>query len=272
MFDDFLNSYIFFCSEWVLGLGMLFCYCAAAELGYQVGKRNHSADLEKLKPHVSSIQNSVLGLLALLLGFTFSMSIARFETRKQLIIQEADAIGTAYLRTKIIKEPYQTQFSEQLKEYVNNRLEYLTIGLNIEKLKTALNRTEELHQKIWNTLVEASKNEDKLIYISLLMTSINEMIDLHAQRLQAAMNRVPDAILYLIFILAVLCLAITGYSMGLDHHRNLIITTILSFMIMAVIIVIIDLDRPGRGMIKENMSSMFILKEELNKKSLNPAR
>jgi len=266
MLDLRFEGYLFFLNEWTIFLGTIILYLIATEIGYQIGKRIKEPHINKLKPHVESIQTSVIGLLALLIGFTFAMSITRYENRKQFLVEEADAIETSFLRSQILEEPYHTQLAALLKQYIDNRLEYLTVGLDSYKLNQALARTNDLQQKMWSIGIEAAKHDQRYEYAALALSSLNELINLHNLRLQAALNQVPETILFLIILVTAFSMALTGYDMGLDKQRNVYITAYLAVLIAAVTIVIIDLDRPGRGMIKENMSSMIRLSEEMKKK------
>ena len=257
MFD----SYIFQLSGLSIFIIALASYLVFLELGFRLGQRGSKTD--RLLPQLSRIQTSILGLLALMLAFTFSMSITRFETRKHLIVEEANAIGTAYLRTKLFDDPYRSDLQNLLRRYLDNRLSFIDVGIEEQKIITLLNQSDEIQLEIWNEVCALAGHDEKLPIVSLMIQSVNELIDLHTKRLEETINRLPDMILYLIYVITGLGLALTGYMAGLDGRRNFIIMFLLAFSFAAVGITIIDLDRPRRGFVKEQSTSLLRLRSSL---------
>lgn len=264
MIND-LFTILYATNEWVIFTFTLVVYLLCIEIGFRLGKRTLTEEKSAKRSEITSIQAATLGLLALMLGFTFSMSITRFEKRKALIVQEANAIGTAYLRAGILNEPARSEMQSLLKEYLKSRLEYQRVGLDENKIADALRHSESLHQKLWSKALETAEKDPRFPVYSLIFPALNEVIDIHSERMEAAINHVPDLILYMIFLIASLSLALTGYVNGIERLRDPFATTILAIMIAAVTLVIIDLDRPRRGLIVEKETSLMQLHKSLNK-------
>src|SRR5690242_18172478 len=136
-------------------------------------RRKHSAEEEGAP--VGGMVGGTLGLLAFLLAFTFGLAASRFETRRQILLQEANAIGTTYLRAGMLSEPMRTDSQNLLREYVDVRLEAVQPG----KLEQGMAKSEELHKRLWAVATAAAEKEKNVI-TSLYIQSLNQVIDLHA--------------------------------------------------------------------------------------------
>ncbi|UJS19641.1 MAG: hypothetical protein L3J18_12100 [Candidatus Brocadia sp.] len=233
----------------------------AFEGGFRFGRLIRTKVDETAKSWITTIDAAVLGILALLLGFTFSMALTRFDLRKQLVLEEANAIGTTYLRTQLLPEPYMTEISGLLRQYVDTRLE----GIQPGKLHDAIVRSEQLHNQLWLRAVDISKDKrvSSPVIVSLFLSSLNEMIDLHAKRLAASENRVPEIAFWLLFTCAALSLLVMGYGCGMGSRRNFFPAAMMSVVLAMVILVIMDLDRPRRGFIRVSQQGMIRLQQSL---------
>src|SRR5690606_28962629 len=143
---------------------------------------SHIAD-EKEQP-VGAMVGSILGLLALLLAFTFSLAASRFEARRQAVLEEANAIGTTYLRTRLLPEPERQELARLLREYVDVRLSAVQAGQTAEAIK----HSEELHEQLWQQAAAAAQKSSGSIMTGLFVQSLNEVIDLHAKRVLISMQ------------------------------------------------------------------------------------
>ena len=236
------------------------------ELGFHLGCRARQTTSETARSQIGAIQGAILGLLALLLGFTFAMAMSRFDVRKQLVLDEANAIGTTYLRTQLLPEPQRREFADLLRRYVQLRLEFYQAGTDEKKLDAASLATTRLQTQLWSTAAALGEKEPRAVTIGLFLQSLNEVIDLHNKRLNALENHVPEIILFLLYFVALVATGLIGYSCGLGGVRNFFVTVVSSILIAVVILVIIDLDRPRRGLIKVSQQRMLELGESLGSK------
>jgi hypothetical protein len=214
--------------------------------------------------HVATIESALLGLLALLLGFAFAMAMTRFDARKQVVLEETDDIETTFLRAQLLPEKHRDECSRLLRQYVDSRLAHYKAGADREKTNAALNWTKELQFRLWAEAVAAAQEDSDEVKTGYFIESLNGLIDDHTKRITAMENHVPEFILVLLFVVATMTIAVTGYSSGLRHARLRTLRFILVFLVAATLLVIVDLDRPRRGLIQVSESGMQQLREELD--------
>jgi hypothetical protein len=237
----------------------------AVEIGFWVKKAGMKGGPDSIeKGDIAFIIGGVMTLLALLLGFTYSMSAGRFEQRRQLVIEEADAIGTTYLRAKTLPEPRSSEIQELLRQYTALRVEITsTRAPGPEKIREWDNRTKQLHGLLWSPEAALARESPNPI-ISIFLVTMNEMIDLHTKRLAAFRNRVPFSIYLVLFIVSTILLWLVGHYFGSQRKRVRILTTLLALLVASVMWLILDLDQPARGAIKASQQSLIELHQDLS--------
>ena len=240
---------------------------AAEELGFRVKGTTKPGSNNIEKADIALILGAMLTLLALLLGFTYVMSEGRFETRRQLVVEEANAIGTTYLRAKALPEPRSSEIQELLRQYAALRVEIAsTTDDTSEKLREADNRSKRLHSLIWlHAAALARENPNPIT--SIFLQTLNEMIDLHSKRLAAFRNRVPFSIYLVLFAVSIITLWLVGYYFGSRRQRVRILTTMLALLVASVMWLIMDLDQPVHGAIKASQQSLIELHQDLSQES-----
>ena len=236
---------------------------AAAEAGFRIGRNADARTAEKTKAQISVLEGSVLGVLGLLLGFTMSMAVSRFEVRKQLVLDEANAIGTSYLRAQLIPAPEGPEIASLLRDYVDMRMQFAGAGDDVERLKTTQAQTERLQTSFWIRAVAYAQKDPNPVKAGLVLQSLNQVIDLEAARWMAFLNHVPESVIYVNAIVALLAATLVGYAIGLAGRRNIFSVCILSIAIAVVLAVIIDLDRPHQGFIHVSQQPMIDLQHKL---------
>jgi hypothetical protein len=243
---------------------LMVLFLGASEAGLRLGRRvslggGQARDLQEM----STIQAAVLGLLALLLGFTFSMAASRFEARKELVRDEVNSIGTTYLRTQLLQEPYRSNTARLLRQYVDTRLELQEVGHVPQALAGVNVRTAHLQDQLWSEAVAAADRDPRSVPTGLFIQSLNDMIDMHGKQVAALRNRVPFPIFMLLCFVAVAAMAMTGYGCGLDRDRNFPLTLTMALVIASVIWLIVDLHRPSQGLITVDQQSLIELRESV---------
>jgi len=240
-------------SELGIALSLAAGLLMAMEVGYRLGVR---AVREKEAPggsQVGAIQGATLGLLGLLLGFSFAGAAARFLERQDLIVQEANAIGTAYLRVDLLEQPHRSHAREALTAYVRHLLEVserLRYGLTPEDRR----RISDYHQGVWKAASEGVSAKPAAMIAVLV--PVNEMIDLHATRVAASRKHLPHAVMALLIVCSTLATGAIGYGCGLSRRRCLIMTGSLVMLIAAALWLTIDLDYPRAGLIQLDDSAL----------------
>jgi len=187
---------------------------------------------------------SIVGLLAFLLAITMGMASDRFDTRRGLVLEEANAIGTTYLRAGYLPEPASTQIRELLREYAPLRV----ATADRARLQANIEQSAVIGNQIWSIGEELAKTTDQGDLVSLFLDSTNEVIDLHESRIVAGIYaRVPETILLLLLVGSAFSLGMVGYSAGLTLKRGVLSAIGLAIVLAAVLTLVVDLDRPRDG-------------------------
>lgn len=229
------------------------------EIGYRIARYNQRYSEQEKESPVIGMVGATLALLALMLAFTFGLASSRFEDRRQVVLSEANAIGTTYLRAGMLPEPMRTETQRLLREYTDVRLESVQPG----KLQYAISRSEELHNRLWSQ-AEAAAEKDRSAVTALFIESLNEMIDLHATRMMASLrSRVPAPIWIVLILLSLLAMGMIGYHEALTNSRRSIVVLALILGFSAVLYLIVDLDRPRQGTLKVSQQSMIDLRRSM---------
>lgn len=232
------------------------------ELGFRLGRFVQMRTDAEVKSLTGSIQASILGLLALLLGFTFSMSMQRYDGRSLALIAEANAIGTTTLRVQLLPESYRSTVQELLREYVDQRIAIGKVDLTRSAERLKYNRQiAALQDRLWALAVEAALEDPRPVTTGAFITSLNEMIDCQGKRNALLQMHVPQVVLLLLFGVFIASGGMLGYSSGLGGRRVIAPTVMVSFLIAMIVFIIIDLDRPKRGLIQVDQGSMLELRQ-----------
>lgn len=242
---------------WALLVVIVLVVLLAIEGGYRLGMSRPQEE-EKDTP-VGEMVAATLGLLAFLLAFTFGLAASRYDTRRQLLLDEANAIGTTYLRSQMLPEAGRDT-RVLLRQYVDTRLEAARTG-NIPR---AIQRSEMLQGQLWERVVPIAAKHPDSIVVGLYIQSLNDVIDLHAKRLTASVrNRIPLAIWIALYSATVLSFAALGYHAGLARARRspAILPVALTFAL--VIGLIADLDRPREGTLTVDQQALIDLRASM---------
>ncbi len=232
----------------------------AMECGYRLGRWRHGQTSEEKDAPVGAMVGTILGLLAFLLAFTFSMAASRFEARRQVVLDEANAIGTTYLRAKFLPEPQRAEAEKLLREYVEWRVGVAVKG-NVAEVAA---RSEQLHARLWDQATAAAEKNPGSIMTGLFVQSLNDVIDLHAKRLLVATrSRIPLSIWIGLIALAFIGMASMGYQSGLAAARRSPTMLLVVLAFAGVLLLIADLDRGQEGFLRVSHTAMTDLQRSM---------
>ncbi len=244
---------------WGLFGATLLLALLSIEGGHRLGRYRRKSSEREGEPSVGAMVGATLGLLALLLAFTFGLAAGRFDARRQVLLDEANAIGTTYLRAGMLPER-RDEVRTLLREYVDVRLEATRSG-NIEQ---GMRRSEELHHQLWTQAVTLGEKNPGSIVVGLFTQSLNEVIDLHVKRVTVGLrSRIPGAIWVGLYAVAILSLTAMGYHGGLTGTSRSLAVLAVAFAFSTVIWLIADLDRPGEGTLKVSQQAMMDLRHAM---------
>jgi hypothetical protein len=207
--------------------------------------------------NISTLESAVLGLLALMIGFTFAMALSRFEARRDAVLNEANAIGTTALRARLLPEPYRAEALKLLREYVKIRLDITQRPVSRSELMTAIEQSSAIQEALWLQAKAMAAKDNGMVPTGLFIQSLNEMIDNQGKRLAALRTQVPNIVLLALFGVAAFASGFAGYASGLEARRTRLPVYIMGFLVSALILLIMDLDRPSAGFIEVSQQPMI---------------
>jgi hypothetical protein len=229
---------------------------AMMEAGYRVGRWRHAKVVDEKEAPVAAMSAAVLGLLGFMLAFTFSLAASRFDARRQAVLDEANAIGTTYLRADLLAEPYRAEIKSQLVRYAKLRTE----KLNPSNIAGAINRSQSIHTDLWKQAIAAAEVNRGSIMTGLFMESLNETIDLHSKRVFVGLySRVPITIWATLFFLIVLGMASFGYQAGIAATKRSLGMPMFALAFASVLYLIFDLDRAHEGLLQIGQNALVDL-------------
>jgi Protein of unknown function (DUF4239) len=244
---------------WTILLLTVVLALLSVELGYRLARYRQQRDQLEKESSLGGMVGGTLGLLAFMSAFTFGLAGSRFEARRQVLLSEANAIGTTYLRTAMIPEQMRTDSRNLLREYVDVRLKGVQ---QPDQLEHALARSEELHNQLWSLAVAATEKERSPM-TSNYVQSLNQVIDMHATRLMALRSRVPAVIWIVLYLLGFLVMVLIGYQSAVANSRRSLAAIPLILGFSLVLYLIADLDRPGKGMLQVSQEAMIDLRNSM---------
>ncbi len=237
---------------------MLAAILAVAEVGFRLGRWRRAQREHEPEPPVGGMVAAQLGLLALLLAFTFGIAASRFEGRRTALLDEANAIGTTWLRADFLEPPVRDEVRRLLVEYADVRLVAAAGG----DVDAALRHANEAHRRLWSAAVTSAAAEPRSVPRGLFVTALNELIDLHAERAMAALrSRIPPTIWLVLLSVALMSFLAVGYQEGLAGANRSPALLLVATTFAAVLWLLVDLDRPGEGALRVSQHPMREVRE-----------
>jgi len=230
------------------------------EAGYRVGRWWQEKTPDEKEGPTSMLVGSLLALMAFLLAVTMGMASDRFDTRRALVLDEANSIGTTFLRAGYLPEPARTDSRELLREYVPLRINVA----DRQQLAANFARSTEIHDGLWAIAEDLARDTPDSVVLGLYIDSLNDTIDLHSKRATAIIYaRVPETVVVLLIVLAALTLGMVGYSAGLTRRRSFLGAAVLVIVLSAVLTLVVDLDRPRDGFLQVSQQPLIDLQDQI---------
>lgn len=249
-----MSDLIYQFNPWVLPIVMLIVLTLAIELPYRwagaLSAKMASADA------FTAVQAGLLTLAAFVLGLSFSQASARFDSRRTLVVTEANDIGTTWLRADQLGSTQSARFRKVLTRYTAARLKAYASPLDPEQYRQVINESDRDQDQLWSMASSALRTDRTNLGYSLLMQSLNDTIDVSAQQLQALTSHVPTSIVVLTLVLVTLSTLSLGLRFALDRSRPLGLSAIYVFALLVVISMMIDYDRPQTGFVKVSLAPL----------------
>lgn len=244
----------------LIAAGLFLSMSAFLEIGRRIGVARLASHPEGLAKGGGAAEGAVFALLGLLIAFTFSGAASRFEDRRHLITEEANDIGTAYLRLDLLPSDAQPELRELFRRYTELRS---LVYINVEDknaVKERLSQTALLQEQIWTKAVAACRRPDAPASAPmLLLNALNAMIDITSTRITATQNHPPLIIFLLLSGLSCMSAMLVGYAASENKDRNWLHPLIFASVMTFTVYVIIDIEFPRLGLIRIDKADQVLV-------------
>lgn len=257
----------------ILIVSVLFlCMLLSIEISFRIrSRRRKQAIATEAITQANAVLVSMLGLLALLLAFTFSAALQRYDDRSRAVVAEANAIGTTYLRAQLLPKGMQDEVQATLRQYLDIRIQEGRVDFaSTEAEGLLLHQAKRVEAQLWALAVRAAEQDGRPVTSGLFIQSLNELIDASATRKAANNRHVPEVVIFLMFATVLITTATLGFASGIAGHRVTLAAFVLVVLITLVAYLIIDLDRPRRGSIQVSQESMLSLQKSIGAQGTTP--
>ena len=231
---------------WAVFLGTVIAVLIAAEIGFQIGLWIKRRSPEGKSPVSGTVVGGLLGLMAFLLAFSIGIVLNQHNDRKAMVVTEANSIGTAYLRAGFLEEPDRGMSRELLEEYALVRL---TGATDEEMLESALIRSTEIHGELWAIVEKNVQQGEESATMALYVNSVNEVIDVASERLAIGTLRLPRLLGIVLYVATLLSFLLVGINNSGDGKRDFFALLLFAMALVAVLMIIVDLNRPQQGLL-----------------------
>ncbi|AEI94582.1 MULTISPECIES: hypothetical protein [Roseobacter] len=242
-------------------------FFAATEIGFRIGlrRREHADFVESGSTGI--VTGSILGLVSFLLAFTFGIAATNYSERRGVVLDEANSIGTAFLRADLLEAEDRSKLRELLAEYTRIRVEIIQPETKVAEYFSVIRASERLHSDMWQTVVAAARANPTPTH-AVAVTAINDVIDIHTTRVAVGVRyAIPPSIWLALYVVSAIGLATTSYRFGVSFGRRSELLPGMVFAFASVITLITDLDNPRHGFLLSDQTPMQELLTSMSKEN-----
>jgi hypothetical protein len=239
---------------WAIVLGAALLIFAMNEAGFRLG-RSKGPGLTSQDPS-AVVQGAAFTVLALLLGFSFSLALGRYDARRGALTREANAIGTTYIRAKLLDARDAETARTDLRAYVEQRIAFARADANPDQRRLAETKSVEIQRDLWQLAAQAAHRDPRSTIVPLFINALNDTIALSIEEAAVLSAHIPDIVIIGILLIAFIASAMMGYGFGRQGQRALAFKGLFAIMLAITIGLILDLDRPQRGLIRVNLAPL----------------
>ena len=237
---------------WVVLLASLGLLLAANEAGRALAHRLSGPRIA----YVATFHDAVVGLLSLITVFTFAMSLERYDARRQAMIDEANAIGTAALRARLLPPPHDRESLALLHDYALTRVEIGGIVPTAQQLGAAIEKSNAIQERLWQHAKTVAAKDNGFVPTGVYIQALNQLIDLQLSRVANYQNRVPGIVMIVLYAIAIVAAGVSGYTVAMQAPRARVPAYALSAITAVLLTLIQDIDRPGEGYVRVSQQPM----------------
>lgn len=233
---------------------------ALCEFGFKQGERLQDRTANTVKAGIEHIIGPFLTLLALLLAFSVTFAESHYARRKQLAVDEANAIGTAVLRTQFLVEPEQKAMATLLLQYAETRGTFYELVAARKSLQDNMELTKSLQTELWQHASMLGKKHPDFITTGLMIDSLNLVFDIEENQRIELTNTIPLSIIMLLVFASIVAMGMVGFQLGVSRSKHEVWTSLLALVLASTLFVILDLDKSQKGFIRiqnESLSRLY---------------
>lgn len=249
----------------VFSITLLVALLCAIETGFRIGRKLPFEDWDNISSAFFSISGATLALLGLLLAFSFSMGVARYEARKVAVLKEANAISAAWSRADLLLTEQSTAVKNLLRDYVQSRLQYHDSVAESATSESLINSAQDIQARIWAvaSVMSNYREPPQATYFSAMTAAVIDMGTARSERRYAIENQVPSSVIALLVLITLQAAAMAGFAFGANQRRLRLALFGFPLLLSLVIYTILDLDRPTRGWILVDQTPMLALQASM---------
>jgi len=242
-------SFLYSLPIWIGALLFFIVLLLALELGFRVGLARRDTWKDADSGGGAIVQTSMFALLGLILAFTYAASVSRLDARKQAVLLESNALGTAFHRADLVAEPGRTELKRTLLDYARTRVFAPGALKRSEERWAAVNRTIKQQKRLWPAAKQVVKQDNPDPMEAALVAAINAVYDAHSVRFAAIIDTLPRIVMWMLLFVAAASLSVAGFNAGIQGRMSRWRVTALTLVLTGLMTVIIDFDRPLDGMV-----------------------
>jgi hypothetical protein len=239
---------------WEIMLASALLIFAMSEAGFQLG-RKRGPSFEGRDPSIL-VQTSAFTVLALLLGFSFSLALGRYDGRRSALLREANAIYAASLRAQVLDARTASIERSDLRLYIEQRLAYARSDADGVKRQVADAKSTTLQRHMWRLAIAAAQRDPRSTVVPLYIGALNDVIALSREEAAILNAHIPDVVIGWLLLIAFIASAMMGYGFGREGKRALVFKAVFALMVALTFGLVLDLDRPQRGLIRVSLAPM----------------
>lgn len=256
-------SLLFAVPTWLIAVGFAVLLLGATEAGFRLGRSTARRENEGARTAGGAIKGAVLALAGLVLAFSYAMSAGRFDLRNQVLLREANGLGTCWLRTDFLPEKPREEARTIMRAYVDTRIRLFETALEPGRYAKESAELDRLGMNLWNVVSNEFTHAEQPFKLALLVGAVNEVIDGNGARAAAMQNRVPEPVTLLLILCVAFSVFLMGHSSGMAGRRQWLLWSVMIVLMVAVFTLAEDLDRPRRGMIQLNHEPLIELRKSM---------
>jgi hypothetical protein len=249
-------------STLILVLALILVVGGAVTAGAIIGRRLRSRP-EGHRESVGVVQGTLLGLVGLLLAFGLTMAVGRYDARRSLVVEESNDIGTTFLRAQMLSEPSRTTSLELLQQYVDVAIDLADHVPDTDRFDEDVTRIAELHRQLWAAAGAAVLADPTGTAPRLYVESLNATIDTHTKRVTSLRNRVPNTVMVLQVVGSAVAVGVLALYLAL-LGRGLITSLAAATVVVLIVFISFDLDRPQRGFITVSSAPLIDVRASMH--------